>query len=191
MTDGPFKNSRLSNKWKRYGEDLVNDATSQKERATQACHSMLGDVDMKVLTPLLKELQAYAQLSQMDLDPVSPVEAIFDSHQKSLLGDTLQKHLIANIRGQIAPEKALDDALISAAKDWIGVTKNRLDEECIRARDLGDMNTENYRKGIDRNRETFSAIDPAKLRDALVSGNKRAFGSAHQKKVGVDEGPDE
>jgi len=32
MTDGPFRNSELSAKWKRYGEDLVSDAASLEGR---------------------------------------------------------------------------------------------------------------------------------------------------------------
>ncbi len=52
MTDGPFRNSELSSRWKRYGKDLVSDATSSEERTAQACHSMLGDVDMKVACTL-------------------------------------------------------------------------------------------------------------------------------------------
>ena len=191
MMDGPFRNASLSSRWKRYGNNLVSDAASSEERAAQACHSMLGDVDMKTLGPLLNALKAHAQRPQMDLDPVLSIDTIFDSHAKSPLTDTLQKHLIANVREQIPVGRALVQALPSAATDWIGITKNRLDEECIRARDLGDMNNESCRKGIERNREVFDTIRPSELCDALVSGNGRAFKQATRKKVGVDDGPDE
>ena len=103
----------------------------------------------------------------------------------------MQRHLIANLRDQIPPEKALDQALDSTAKERISITKSRLDEECIRARELGDMSREDCRKGIERNRETFAAIKPSELCDALATGNKRAFRQAVQKKAGVDEGPEE
>ena len=189
--DGPFKNAALSSRWKQYGKDLESDAASSEERAAQACHSMLGDVDVKALGSLLSALKAHAQRPQMDLDLVSSVEGIFDSHVKSPLTDTLQKHLIANLRDQIPAERALDQALPSAVTDWTDITKNRLDEECIRARDLGKMDHENYRKGIERNHEAFDAIRPNELCDALVSGNGRVFKQATRKKVGVDEGPDE
>ena len=189
MTDGPLKNAALSSRWKQYGKDLVSDAASSEERTAQACHSILGDMDMKGLGSLLSALKGHAQRSQMDLDPVSSAEAIFDSHAKSPLTDIFQKHLTANLRDQIPAERPLDEALRSAVTDWTAITKNRLDEECIRARDLGDMNHENYRKGIERNHETFHTIRPNELCDALVSGNGRAFKQATQKKVGVDEGP--
>lgn len=191
MTDGPFRNAELSRRWKCYGQDLVSDAVSPEERTMQACHSMLGDVDMKVFSPLLSTLKAYAQRLQMDLDPVSSIDAIFDSHSKSPLTDILQKHLTANLRDQMPPARALDQALVGTARDWICITKNRLDEECLRARDLGDMRREECRKGIERNRETFTAINPGDLCNALTSGNRRAFKQALQKKAGVDEGPDE
>lgn len=191
MTDGPFRNAELSSRWKRYGQDLVSDAVSPEERTMQACHSMIGDVDMKAFSPLFGDLKAHAERPQMDLDPVTAIETIFDNHPTSPVADTLQRHLIANLRNQMPLEKALDQALDSTAKEWIGATKNRLDEECIRARELGDMSREDYSKGIERNRETFAAIKPSELCDALAMGNKRAFRQAVQKKAGVDEGPEE
>ena len=191
MTDGPFKNAALSSRWKQYGKDLVSDAASSEERAAQACHSILGDVDLKALGPLLSALKTQAQRTQMDLDPVSSVEAIFESHAKSPLIDIFQKHLIANLRDQIPAERALDQAFPSTVTDWIDISKNRLDEECIRARDRGDMNQENCRKGIDRNHEAFEIMRPNELCNALMSGNHRAFRQATRRKVGVDEGPDE
>jgi hypothetical protein len=191
MTDGPFRNAELSSRWKRYGQELVSDAASTEERAAQACHSMIGGVDMKAFSPLFGELKAYAERSQMDLDPATAIEAIFENHPTSPLVDTLQKHLVANLRDRIRSEKALDVALESTAKEWVGTAKNRIDEECIRARDLGDMSPEDYSKGIERNRETFAAINPSEVCSALVTGNKRAFSQALRKKDGLDEGPEE
>lgn len=191
MTDGPFRNAALSSRWKRYGQDLISDAASPEERTIQACHSMIGDVDMKAFSPLLDELKGHAERAQMDLDPVTLIESIFDGHPTSPLADTLQRHLIANLRDQLPPERALDQALAGMAQEWIDTTKNRLDEECIRARDLGDMSGDDYRKGIERNGETFAAIKAGDLCNALATGNKRAFRHANEKNAGVDEGPDE
>jgi hypothetical protein len=191
MSDGPFRNAALSSRWKVYGQKLVSDAMTAAERTPQACHSMIGDVDMKAFHPLLCELKAHTQRPQMDLDPMSAIETIFDNHPILPLADFLRRNLVANLRDQISPEKALDRALESTTKEWIGITKNRLDEHCIRARDLGDMKLEDYRKGLERNHETFSAIKPDDLCAALVSGTKRAFSEALQKKSGVDEGPEQ
>ena len=191
MTDGPFKNAALSSRWKQYGKDLVSDAASSEERASQACLSMLGEVDMQAFESLMSELSAHAQRPQMHLDPVSSVEAIFESHEKSQLSGIFQKHLIANLRDPVLVERPVDQALQGAVAELTDITRNRLDEECIRARDLGDMSHENCRKGIERNHEAFDAIRKKSLCDALVAGNLRAFKPATRKKVGVDEGPDE
>ena len=190
MTDGPFKNAELRSLWKQYGKDLVSDAASSAERAAQACHSILGDVDMNTLGPLLSALKAHAHQTQMNLDPVSSFEATFENHANSPLTDIIQKHLIANLRDQAPPGMALDQALPSAVADLIDITKNRLDEECIRARDRSDMTQENCRKGIERNHEAFERINPNELCNALTSGNRHAFKEATRKKIGVDEGPD-
>ena len=190
MTDGPFKNAELTSRWKQYGKDLVSDAASPDERAAQACHSILGDVDMKTLGPLLSALKAHAHQTQVELDPVSSFEAIFEKHPNSPLVDTIQKHLIAQLRDQAPTGRALDRAFQSAVANLIDTTRNRLDEECIRARDRGDMTQENCLKGIDRNHEAFKKIDSNDLGKALTSGNRHAFKDATRKKVGVDEGPD-
>jgi len=191
MTDGPFRNSELSGRWKRYGRDLVSDATSQDERTAHACHSMLGDVEVAGISKLLKELKELAQKTQMDLDPVSSAEGVFDNHIKAPLVDTLQKHLLANLRDQMNSEAALDEAVKSTADEWIGETKNRIDEECIRARDIGDMTREQYAKSLDRNGETFGAIDANALGDALYAGKKNTFRKANSNKEGLDEGPED
>lgn len=191
MTDGPFRNAELSSRWKRYGQDLVSDAVSAEERATRACHSMVGDVDMKAFSPLFGDLKARAELTQMELDPVPAVETIFDSHPTSTLADALQRHLIANLRDHMHIDEALGRSLESTVNEWIDTTKNRLDEQCIRARELGDMKREDYHKGMQRNRETFSIIKANELCNALAVGNKSAFRQAVQNKAGVDEGPEE
>ncbi len=190
MTDGPFKNADLSSRWKQYGKDLVSDAASTDERSAQACHSILGDVDMNALGPLLSAMEAHTHLNQLDLDPAASFEATFENHANSPLTDIIQKHLIANLRDHTPPRRALDQALSSAVADLIDTTKNRLDEECIRARDRNDMTQENCRKGIERNREVFESINPNELCTAMMSGNRHAFKEATRQKVGVDEGPD-
>jgi hypothetical protein len=191
MSDGPFRNAELSSRWKRYGQELVSDAASPEERTVHACHSIIGDVDMDAFSSLFKELKIHAERPQLDLDPVAAIEAIFEQHALSPLIDALQRHLIANVQDQLSPEKALNEALENTVKECVGTIKNRLDEECIRARDVGDMSREDYQKGIERNRETFAAIKPSGLCDALATGNKRAFRRAMQKKTDVDQGPNE
>lgn len=189
MTDGPFRNSALSNKWKQYGRDLVNDAVSQDERVKQACHSMLGAIDMKAFDRLYRELDARASRDQMDLDAIAATESIFDNNERSSLGDALERNLLCNLREGISEQKSLDLALGSAVSELIGNAKNRIDEECIRARDVGDMSRSDFIKGVQRNLETFSSIDVGSLCAALENGNKNAFRRTARKDV--NDGPDE
>lgn len=191
MTDGPFRNAKLGSRWKRYGEELVSDAASTEERTAQACHSMIGDVDMKAFTLLYTELSEQAERPQMELNPADTVEMIFKDHPISSLSDTLQRHYLADLRDQISSEKALNQALGSAVRDSIGIAMDRLDGECLSALHRGDMNQKDCHKGIERNHEAFANIKPSDLCHALATGYKRAFKQAGQKKSSVDEGPEE
>lgn len=191
MTDGPFRNSELPVKWKRYGEDLVSDAASLEERVRQASDNIMRDVELQEFSRLFRELKAYIHRPQMDLDLPSAVETLFEQHQPSPLADSLQRHLLANLRDQIAPEAAFGQAFVSSVNDLIRTTKNRLDEECIRARDLGDISSGGYSKAMARNRETFASIKSGELSEAVATGNTRAFSVSATRKSGVDEGPDE
>ena len=190
MTDGPFKNAELTSRWKQYGKDLVSDAASSDERVAQACHSILGEIDMNALCPLIDALTTRAHQAQVDLDPVSSFEAVFKKHGNSPFVDTIQKHLMANLRDQGPVAVALDQALANAVADLVNITKNRLDEECIRACDRRDMSQESCRKGIERNREAFEGINQRELCNALRFGDRHAFKEVTRKQVGVDEGPD-
>ena len=189
MSDGPFRNSELRSRWKRYGEHLVNEAASPEELTAHACHSILGEVEMKVFTPLFNELKDYVEQQQRDLDSSSEIEAIFDKHQTSPWTDSLQRHFSANLQSQMLPEEALAAALSGAVKEQVAIWKNRIDEESICARDRGDMIRSDYQLGIERNREAFAAIRLSDISDALATGNKNAFKGAI-KKQGLDEGPE-
>ncbi len=190
MTDGPFRNAELSSRWKRYGQDLISDAASSEERVMQACHSMLGDVDTTLFCSIFCRLKAQANCVQMEMDPTAKFEEIFESYVPSLLGDALHIHLIANLRDQPPSQYALEQALESTTREWISTTKNRLDEECIRARSVGEMPQQDYVKGMERNQKVFASIDVSKLVQALTTGNRKAFSKALKKKTNLDDGPD-
>jgi len=191
MTDGPFRNSDLPPRWKRYGKDLVNDAASQEERSAQMCVSVLGDLDLKAVSGMLGELRAHFEQEQMALDPMESVRGIFDKYDKSPTADLLERSLRVHLREQESGTSALNEAVNETRNELLNIAKNRIDEECIRARDIGDMSQESYRKALDRNRDTANAVNRDALRDALFSGKKDAFKRAAKNKKGVDEGPDE
>lgn len=192
MSDGPFKNLALSHKWKRYGEKLVSDAASPHERAEQAFQAMLGDVDRGGLRALYHQLMAFASQPQLELIRSTEVEAIFEQGNPSPLADAFRRHLSANLQHDAAFSSVIvDSALEGAVAELIDTTKNRLDEECIRARALGDMQGEGFLRGVERNRETFASISPTELCDALTTGKEHAFKQAAKIRAGVDEGPEE
>lgn len=188
MTDGPFRNLRLSTRWKKFGEELVSDAASPAERVDQACHSMMADVGVKEFSSLVQDLAACLAQSQLTLDPVGDIEAVIERHPMSSLSDILRRTLIANLHDGASPADALQPAMEATTQEWIGIVKNRLDEHCIQARDLGDMSRADYQKGLERNAEAFSGIDVQNLCQAMKAGDRRAFSSSRL--VTVDEGPE-
>lgn len=190
MTDGPFRNAKLSKRWKRYGQSLVSDAETPAARALLACDCMLEDVNMDVVGSILADLTAYAQRAQLDLDPGTAVEAIFEGHPPSDMTDAFRRQLMANLMDGVPADLALSQAISTVVKNLIDTTKSRLASECMHARTRGDMSVDDYRRGISRNNETFSAINQDEICAALVSGNKRAFKQSREKKSGVDDGPE-
>ena len=57
VMDGPLDNAKLSTGWKRYANGLISDAASSAERVAKACYNMLGDVDLKQISALLRALR--------------------------------------------------------------------------------------------------------------------------------------
>src|SRR3546814_9026949 len=85
---------------------------------------MLGDVDWDSISPLLKQLEASARNSQLELDPCAHVADICDKHPISPFSDSLQKHLTANLRDNLPSQEALDNALLSSVTDWVGTARS-------------------------------------------------------------------
>lgn len=191
MTDGPFKNRNLSAPWKRYGVLSVNDATSPNERAAQACHAMLSDVNMKQVIALMGDLNTYQHRSELqgDLLPDFSVGAIFADHPNSVFTNTFQKHLIANVRDQIPFATARSLALVSTVTDLSLIAKNRLDEQSLLARKRREITQAVHNKFLQSNQNTFDTLNHKAVCDALLSGNKNAFKAAIQKQIDVDAGP--
>ena len=59
---------------------------------------MLGDLAVKAIASLLGALKTKALLPQLELDPVSSIEAVFAVSPKSFFTDALLRNLIANHR---------------------------------------------------------------------------------------------
>lgn len=189
MTDGPFKNAQLSGRWKRYGNSLANDSMSSNERTERVQSAILRDLCTKETRALVTELDAYVKRLQKDLFPRVAVNEIFDRHPTTPQSDTLRKFFSANLAKPMGVEGAWQFAFDSFVRHEAYGTKNRMFEECMSARDRGDLRGAKYSKAIRRNDEAFAALDLPKIRDHVLSG-KSAPRMAVQKKTGIEDGPE-
>lgn len=189
MSDGPFKNTNLPRRWKRYMEALANDAVSAEERRAKAADAVSNDILSDNPQALLSDLQAYGDRPQLDLDTVLSVEGIFDSHAKTPFADILQKKVVYYLANNEAPGAALTKGMNEAVCGQIAMTRTRLQEECIRAADVCDMQQNACHRAMERMRVDFNQLNVAGICDAALVGNKKAFTNAIGKQEGLEEGP--
>ncbi len=139
MTDGPFKNLKLGSRWKRFAEAVQNDAVDSAQCCALASDALVREILTDTNQVLLADLQAYSRREQLDFDPSSSIESIFNGHSKTPFADTLQKELAFRLSEQIAPDVAIGQALEASVGAQISEARNRREEECIRARASGAM----------------------------------------------------
>ena len=189
MTDGPFKNLKLSNRWKRFAAAAHNDAVDIAERSAIASDALLHEILTDNTQALLVDLQTYTGRAQLDLDPMSSVEGIFNNHSKTPFSDTLQKELVFRLNQQIATDIAIQQAVKASVEDHASKASSRIEEECIDARESGKMHRDQSRRTLAHSRATFDALATKDICDALWAGDKNAFKNAAAKRKGLDEGP--
>lgn len=189
MSDGPFKNLKLCRRWKRFVEAVQNDAFGSNECCALASDALVREILTDDVQPLLADLQAYARREQLDFDPLSSVESIFNGHSKMPFADTLQKEVVFRLSELIAPSNALWQALDASVSNQISVVRNRIEEECIRAREVGEMRQDQFDYTVTQASATFDLLARNKICEALLAGDKKAFKGAVSKKKGLDEGP--
>lgn len=189
MSDGPFRNSKLPKWWKGFGEAVHNDAVDDDERRGRAAHGLLKDILTDDAVSVIAELLAFANRPQLEIDPASTAERIFDNHQKGPFVDLLQRELAYQLGHNQPPKEALSEAMAGAVRDQISEVKNRFQEESIHLAEAGDMKREQCETGVERANKIFGALDVDAICDAVFAGNKNAFKNAVSKKQGLDEGP--
>jgi hypothetical protein len=189
MTDGPFKNMKLGSRWKRLAEAVQNDAVDQNECTALANDSIVRELVTPNNIAILNDLEAYAQRDQMDFDPVSSVETVFEKHPKTPFNDQLLKELTYRLSDGAPVGSALSDAVDASATGHIGETRNRFQEECIRLREDKELSAERCRSAIEKVNATFDAVGVQSICKAVREGNKNAFKTATNKKEGLDDGP--
>ena len=189
MSDGPFKNLRLSNHWKRLAAAASNDAADRTQRCALASHALVREILTDNTRALLNDLQAYTCQRQLDLDPVSSVDSIFCRHSKTAFGDTLNKELAFRLGHQMPPDSAMREALKASIDNQSGKAKKRFEEECIRTRESGEMQQGEFERTVTHASEAFDALTKDEIYDAIRAGDRNTFKTAASKKRGLDEGP--
>ncbi|MGL5445976.1 MAG: hypothetical protein ACRDBL_01550 [Rhabdaerophilum sp.] len=188
MTDGPFKNLKLGNCWKRLVDAVQNDAASSEECRAVASDALARHLVTKEHIKAINELDAHLSKGQLELDPVGSIDAIFDRCGKTPFLDALQKELAYRTANDTPLSDAVAPALDAAIALQIGETQSRFHEECIRAYEDGEISrsaSDNARRKVD---VAFDALDYGKVRTALIEGRKDAFESDFGKSDGVDDG---
>jgi hypothetical protein len=188
MTDGPFGNLKLGSCWKRLVEAVQNDAASAAECGAFASDALTRHLVTKEHAKALEELEAHFGQSQMELDLLGSIEAIFERCEKTPFLDTFQKELLFRIASGLRPGEATALALDAAINSQIGQARNRFQEECIRALETGEMSRELAERAQKKIDSAFNAVDGAKVRDALLAGKEDTFEKDLGRGDGVDEG---
>jgi hypothetical protein len=190
MSDGPFKNLSLGYRWKRFAEAVQNNAVDEAARCALASDALVREILTDETQSLLTDLGAYKRRVQLDIDPLSSVEDIFHGHSKTPFADTLQKELAFRLGAQMPRDAAIDQALEATVGDRISEARSRIEEECIRARESGEMRQDQFDRTVMQANAAFDALANDRICHALRAGDKDAFKDEVLKKEGLDEGPD-
>ncbi len=188
MSDGPFKNLKLSKRWKRFAEAAQNEAFDSRVCCAMASDALLHEILTDGFRSLLADLHAYVNRNQLDLVPLSSVESIFHSHIKTPFSDTFQKQVAFLLNDQVAPSAALRQALGASVNEHVSEARNRIVDECIRARETGEMWPDQFSRAVKSVNAIFDVLAENEVCEALLDGNKKAFKDVASKKKGLDDG---
>jgi hypothetical protein len=187
MVDGPFKNAALPERWKKFGDSLTSNAVSSAERVQQAESAIFRDLCTKETRDLVSDVLEYVNRQQGDLIPRMGIDAIFDKHAKTPQADILYRHITTNLARQMPLLPAWNNAFDSFVRHEAYGTRNRIHEECLHARDRGDLVGAKFSRAVRRAAETFDKVNVSRIRDDLLSGKSKAA-AAIPKSTGLDDG---
>lgn len=189
MPDGPHNNLKLGWRWKRFVAASYNDAADASERGALASDALVREILTGGSRPLLAHLFDYAKRPQLDLEPESAVTNIFSRHPKAAFGDTFLREVAVRLWDRSAPETAVERALEAAVEDQIRKAESRIQDECIRAKECGEMRQDQFDCVVHSVSVAFDGLDRRAICDALREGDEDAFRDAASKKKGIEEGP--
>lgn len=189
MSDGPFKNLKLNKHWKKFAKTAYNDAFDQVECRAMASHAIVNDILTDSFRGLLSALKSYATQNQMDIDPLSSIERIFNEHSKDQFADTLQKEMAYRLNNNCIHSETLEQALGASVDEQLNITRTRIQEECIHSCEMGEIKQGQRDRTIDRINTVFESLDRQNIGEAILACNKLFFKRAVTKKDGLDDGP--
>lgn len=189
MSDGPFKNTRLGSRWKRFAAATYNDAVDDTDRYALASDALTHEILTAENQSLLSDLQAYTKGPQLDLDSLSSIEGIFGDHSKTAFGDRIQREMAFRMGDHTTLSDAFEQALEASVDDQINRARSRIQEECIRARECGELRQQEFDDTVNRATAAFDGLSKSNIYDAVRAGDKNAFKKYVSKKTGLDEGP--
>lgn len=188
MTDGPFKNVGLGICWRRFEEAIQNEAASPAERVALASDALIRSLITAEHTKLLRELREHADCGQFDFDPPESVNEIFDRYERTAFLDQLQKQLQFRIGSGMPLWDGITPALDATLNREIREVRNRFQEECIHAQEVGDLSRSAAARVNENIDATFDSVDSEKVRNALLGGRKDAFEAELGRNNSVDAG---
>jgi hypothetical protein len=189
MSDGPFKNLKLGKRWKRFADAVQNDTFNCPDCCSMASHALMHELLTDNVRAILAVLQAYASRKQLDIDPSASVDSIFNAHMSTPFSDILQKQIAFRLNDQVSPADAVRQALEESVSNHSNDVRNRIIDECISAREAGDMRQDLFSISVKNVNSVFDSLAKDRVCEALLDGNKNAFKTAASKKQGIDEGP--
>lgn len=189
MTDGPFKNLKLTAHHRKVVETLGNDAFSDDERSSRICHASLKDLSSSGDLDLVAALQNQSKEAQLDLDAVGTVEQIFESNNKTPFANTLQQETRYELHHGKSLEASLEHALPQAVERHLQEFGNRVHESFLQVQEAGDARPNEIAHAMRDLSRAIKFVPVDKICNAVRTGDKNAFKESVAKKSGAEEGP--
>lgn len=188
MTDGPFKNLPLDRRAKRFAEAVQTEAVDQVTRCALAGDAILHSIRRENQL-LIQALQGYGQDGQLDLDPKSSIQSIFDAYPKSEYADHLQREIALRLHDGESAITAINGGMEAALESEVNEFRTRIHEAGLEAQRERGMHKNQLDHLIEGCNLALEGIDRNRIIEALRADNKDAFKQDKRKSKGLDEGP--
>lgn len=181
MTDGPFKNTNLSSRWKKYGEFLDNKTMSVADRVHQAQNALIEDLAPPAFKALVKDLEQQFGKYQGQLFPQFAIEKTIDKHSACEQAETLRKHIVANLQMKMDVIESFNAALLSTIEGGIVQADQRIKVHCIQV----DEQRRSPSSLKLNHSEVFAGLTADYFRDAIFGSKQKVMSTIAR----IDDGP--